>query len=199
MKRPDSSARANASFNSGISGAYCALTSTCGIATASHRRRPPPDEQPRRDPDDRDGDRHVGIAEDMVEVLPARAESPACAREGEAPDRRADGRPQDVTAERHLEDAGRDRDERARDGRDAPDEDRPVAPAVEPALGALEPRGSEVEPPAVALQERPAAVVADRPAGDPTDEVAHGPGDGDREVGRQPALELRPEQVQLVR
>ena len=31
MKRPDSSVRANASCSSGISGAYCALTSTWGI------------------------------------------------------------------------------------------------------------------------------------------------------------------------
>ena len=31
MKRPLSSARANASFSSGMNGAYCALTSTSGI------------------------------------------------------------------------------------------------------------------------------------------------------------------------
>src|SRR3954454_1165978 len=105
MKRPESSARANASFNSGTSGAYCALTSTCGIATASHRRRPPPPhEQPRRRADDRDGDRHVGVAEGVVEVLPARAEPPACAREGEAPQRGAERGPENVAAERHLED-----------------------------------------------------------------------------------------------
>ena len=39
MKRPLSSARANASFSSGMSGAYCALTSTSGIGcTPAHRR-----------------------------------------------------------------------------------------------------------------------------------------------------------------
>ena len=32
MNFPESSVRANASFSSGISGAYCALTSTWGIA-----------------------------------------------------------------------------------------------------------------------------------------------------------------------
>src|SRR5215210_8110936 len=100
MKRPESSALAKASFNSGMSGAYCALTSTCGIATASHRRRPPPPhEQPRPGADDRDGDRHVQVAEGVVEVLPARAEPPARAREGEAPRGGAGGRPQDVPAE----------------------------------------------------------------------------------------------------
>ena len=36
MNRPDSSVRANASLSSGISGAYCALTSTCGIAISEH-------------------------------------------------------------------------------------------------------------------------------------------------------------------
>ena len=35
MKRPDSSVRANASFSSGMSGAYCALTSTWGIVTTA--------------------------------------------------------------------------------------------------------------------------------------------------------------------
>ena len=34
MKRPDSTTRSNASRNSGISGAYCALTSTRSIFTA---------------------------------------------------------------------------------------------------------------------------------------------------------------------
>src|SRR4051794_37564643 len=190
MKRPESSARANASFNSGMSGAYCALTSTCGIATASHRRRPPPHEQPRRRAEDRDRDRHVGVAEGVVEVLPARAEPPACAREGEAPQRGAERGPENVAAQRHLEDARRDRDERTGDRRDAPDEDGPVAPAVEPALGALEARGRKVEPTAAALQERPAAVEPDRPAGDTADQVADGPGDGDRQVRGQPALDL---------
>src|SRR3954454_21099576 len=105
MNRPESSALANASFSSGMSGAYCALTSTCGIATASHRRRPPPPhEQPRRRRDDHDGDRNVGVAEGVVEVLPARAEPPAGAREGEAPQRGAERGPENVAAERHLED-----------------------------------------------------------------------------------------------
>ena len=36
---PVSSVRSNAAFSSGISGAYCALTSTCGIGTTGHVNR----------------------------------------------------------------------------------------------------------------------------------------------------------------
>ena len=58
-------------------------------------------------------------------------------------------------------------------GVSAADEDRPVVPAVEPALGARRAAsGVEVEPAAVALEERPAAVEPDRPADDRAEQVA---------------------------
>ena len=122
MKRPDSSTSAKRSLSSGISGAYCALTSTSGITTsectglsgrptarcrenAARRRRP--DRAGRADArrlrrsrqpshaataDDGSGDGDVREAERAVEALPARAGRPADAGEREAPDRRADQR-----------------------------------------------------------------------------------------------------------
>src|SRR3954468_16680593 len=136
MKRPDSSVRAKASCSSGISGAYCALTSTCGIGgTASHGNRPAPPHNPVPPAQhDRDDDRELGVLERVVEAFPARAEGPADAGEAEAPDRAARRREQRVTAEGRAEDAGRDRDERADAGRQASDKRGGVAPALEPLL-----------------------------------------------------------------
>ena len=54
--------------------------------------------------------------------------------------------------------------------------------------------GAQVQPPAVSLEPRAAQVVAERPAADRADQVADRPGDRDREVRGQPALELVPEE-----
>src|SRR5204862_289363 len=99
--------RANASFRSGISGAYCAWTSTCGIATAGHGRRPPPHQQPVSNAGhEQHGDAVVDEPEVVVELLPARAERPACSGEGEAPDGVPDRGEDGVARKRRLEQAG---------------------------------------------------------------------------------------------
>ena len=104
----------------------------------------------------------------MVEPLVARAERPAHAGDPEAPGNAADRRQQGETPERHAGDPGWDRDERANDRRHAPDADRPDAPPVEPALGAVEVLRPEVEPASLALDQRPPAVVADRTSRSPS-------------------------------
>ena len=103
---------------------------------------------------DRRDDRVVDVVEGVVEVLPLAAERPADPGEGEAPDRGAQQRQQRVAAERRLEDAGRDRHERADDRSEPAEEDRPVVPAVEPALRPVELRLVQVQPAPVALEER---------------------------------------------
>ena len=152
----------------------------------------------RRDGDDSERDHVLDVAERVVEALPARAERVAGGREAERPDRASDQREHRVAHERRLEDAGRDRDERARDRREPADEDGPVVPALEPALGALQARRAQVEPAPAALEKRPAAVEADRPADQRADQVAERPGERDREVGVE-AAPLGPEDDELVR
>src|ERR687897_890610 len=72
MNFPDSSTSAKAACRRGISGAYCALTSTSGIGggTASQSRGAPP--QPEHDAGDEDHREHdvVDVVERMVEALP---------------------------------------------------------------------------------------------------------------------------------
>src|SRR5436305_12958952 len=132
MKRPVSSVRANASWSFGISGAYCALTSTWGIDMAGgHRSRAAPTECPVRDAcHDHQHDRNLDVAEVVVKRLPVRAEGPPGTREHKAPERVAECRQHVVAAEGALEHAGRDRHERSCDGRDAAKEDGPGIPAL---------------------------------------------------------------------
>src|SRR5262249_3042864 len=165
MKRPLSSARENASFSSGMSGAYCALTSTRGIGgTTAHRRGASPTKDEVCDTgNNREHDQDLDVAERVVDVVPARTGGVADPREEERPDRAAGQRKDRVARQRRLEGTGRDRDERARDRRQPPDEHRPVVPAGEPAFGAIEPRRTQVEPAPAPLEERPAAVEPDRP------------------------------------
>src|SRR6185312_3290877 len=136
MNRPESRTSAIRSFSSSRSGAYCALTSTSGISgTAAQSRCASATDEPDRDArEDKHGDRDVDEPEVVVEGLVARAERPPDAREPEAPDHAAEEREDREPPERHPGDTGRDRDERAHDRRDASQADRPVAPAVEPAL-----------------------------------------------------------------
>src|SRR6185436_17441196 len=188
MNVPDSSTSANAAWRRGISGAYCALTSTSGICGCTTRQsRGPPavpeiggaeDEQPEHGV--------VHVVERVVEALPVRAERPPDAGEPEAPDGRAGNRQERVAAERHLEHPGRDRDERPKHRRDAAEGHDPVAPALERPLGSLELLRTEVEPAAVALDEGTAAVAPDRPAGDRAEDVPDRAGEADREPRPEP-------------
>src|SRR5262245_52886904 len=101
-----------------------------------------------------------------MEALVTPAGSPADARKSKGPDRRADRGQHRVAPERHLEDTGRDGDERADHRRDTSDKGGEIVPAVEPPLGAFELVVREVEPPSAALEQRSPAVDPDRPAGD---------------------------------
>src|SRR3954447_26649585 len=140
MNAPDSRPSAKASFSCGMSGAYCALTSTSGIRGTPLQSIGP------SAPQDQVGDADENSCNDgdfdepelLVEALVARPERPADGREHEGPDRRADQRQDDVAAERDAEDPRRNRHERADNGSDAADEHRPVVVAVEPRLGAAE-------------------------------------------------------------
>src|SRR5688500_751190 len=139
MNAPEASTSSNRVRSSSISGAYCALTSTSGICTTGKGTGAPTAHQQIRHADhDPCRDRVVHVVEVLVEGLPAGPEGVADRREDDAPDRRADEGEHRVAAERRPEDAGGNRDERARHRRDPPDEDGPVAPAVEPALGLRE-------------------------------------------------------------
>src|SRR3954452_19433130 len=101
-----------------------------------------------------------------MEMLVAGAGAVAGAREGEGPDRRADESQDDVAPERHPEDPRGNRDERADDRRHAPEQHRPVAPAVNPAFAPMEFRRAQREQAPMVPQRRPPAVEADRPADD---------------------------------
>src|SRR5580765_4763978 len=192
MNAPDSRISSKARFSSGTSGAYCALTSTSGIRGTSLKSIAASAAQNQIGDQDQnscnDGDFHE--AELVVEALVARAERPADGREPEAPDRRADQRQHDVARERDAEDAGGDRHERANDRRHTSDEHRPVLVAVEPRLCAAELPRAEVDPAAVAVEQRPAAVVADPPADDRAGEIAERAGDRDGEIGLEAVREV---------
>src|SRR6059058_3961621 len=164
MKIPESRTSATRSWICGIRRSYCAFTSTRGmLGTRAESRCSPSEQQVHRQENGSCHDDDVDVVKRVVELLVAGAHAPPDARQREAPDGRPRDRQQRVPAKGHAEDPGRDRDERADDRRDSPDEDGPVVPAVEPALGAVQPLGPEVEESAVPLGQRPAAVPADRP------------------------------------
>src|SRR5688572_30599987 len=118
MKVPESSTSAMRLLISSSRGAYCARTSTSGVCgTASQSTRPPTaDQKPDPAANEQREDGVVDVVEVVVEALPVAPDGPADPGEGEAPGGRADERQHGVAAERHVEDAGRDRDERARRG-----------------------------------------------------------------------------------
>src|SRR4051812_18027997 len=180
----------------GRSGSYCAFTSTSGIGrTASKSRGTYPSIDPENEEEeDGEDDEVLDVAEVVVEALIAGSRGPADAGESEGPDRRADRRQDDVPPEGHLEHPRRDRDERANDRRDAADQHREVVPAVEPALGAFEVLGRQVEPAPVALEQRAAAVATDRPADDRAGEVAERPRERHHDVRPEVGRDRRPEQ-----
>src|SRR3954453_21104738 len=189
MKRPVSSVRANASWRRGISGAYCALTSTWGIdiARAHRSRASPPQDQVRHEQHDPCDDGELAVAEIVVQGVPVRAEGPPGSREDGAPDAVPDQREDVVPDERALEDAGGNRDERPRDGRHPADEDRPRVPPGEPALGVVELARRQVEPAPMALEERAAAADPDPPAEDRAELVPDDAGEDDGVVGAEAA------------
>src|SRR3954447_4812424 len=90
-KAPPSSTSANACWSSGISGAYCALTSTSGMLGAdtaldgSRATAAPPHEEVHEADRHAERDEVVDEAEVGVELLVTGAERPAGAREREAP------------------------------------------------------------------------------------------------------------------
>src|SRR5689334_15926570 len=128
MKSALASTPSTASRIRGSSGSYCAFTSTSGIGRTVGKSRgtnstvDPESQQRDRDQDDDDFD----VAKIVVKSFVATPGSPADARKREGPDRRADRRQDGVAPKRHLEDSGRDRDERPDHGRDTPDEDGEV-------------------------------------------------------------------------
>src|SRR4029453_9123417 len=126
MNRPDSSTSPRRSFSSGISGAYCALTSTSGIIGAGRSPKEMAVDQPAREQTDRGNDSVVNKTEILVYAPVSGSDTPADACPGEAPDRGADQREQRVPAEGRAKDTGGDRDERAYDRRHAADEDGEV-------------------------------------------------------------------------
>src|SRR5580765_2819718 len=169
----------------GRGGSYWAFTSTSGIGGTARKSR---GTQSSVDPEGQDhqdcGDNDVlDVAEVVVEALVAPSSRPADARKREGPDRRADRRQDRVAPEAHLEDPGRNRDERADDGRDPSDQDREIIPAVEPALGPLELVVAEVEPASAVLEEWPPPIDPDCPTGDGAGEVAKRSGECNHDVG----------------
>src|SRR5262245_2513065 len=215
MKRPDSRTEEKRSSSSGISGAYCALTSTSGIgcvtraSVASPQRSSPcggllgqpppallqiPPSEPRCTADNRSDDHVFDVVEGVVEVLPRFSRRVSSAREREAPDRRAREREERVAHERHLEHTRGDGDERPHDRRQPAQEYRPVLPTLEPALRPVEFLLVEMEPAPVALEIRPAAVQADGPPDDRSDRVADRPRERDREVRGQALVDRPPEE-----
>src|SRR6266404_616515 len=116
MNSADASTSLKRASSSGISGAYCALTSTRGmVCTASTHFSclQPAEYQVRREEHDACKDGVLRVFEAMVEALVARAKAVADAGNRERPDRRADQRQERVRGERHPQRPGRDGDERA--------------------------------------------------------------------------------------
>src|SRR5581483_9775568 len=129
MNWPPSRISRKRASSSGISGAYCALTSISGIGGTASTNCSPAVDEIRRGSDDACNHEVFHVLEAVVEAVVARPECIADAGNGEGPDGGADGRQRGVRAERHLERARRDGDERTDDGRDAADEHADVAPA----------------------------------------------------------------------
>src|SRR5690242_21294790 len=184
MKPLPSSTSRNAASSRGISGSYSARTSTRGIVcTRGHFSHSDPAiheiRQRRENPYD---DRVLDVAEIVLEALVARSQGIADADEGERPERRPDQGQAEEDSEWHLEDPGRDRDERANHGRHRPDEYAGPVPPLEPRVGAVEPLRGHVEPAAVPLEQLPPAVTSDQPADERAYEVAERRREHDDEV-----------------
>src|SRR5919206_3951047 len=157
MNSPASRTLCMRSRSSGIRGAYCARTSTSGIAAMARQssRAQFAHDHCGEEREDRGDDDVVHVTEVAVEMRIARAERPADGGECEGPDGGADRGQHDVPAERHPKDPGRDRDERPHHRSHPTDQDDQIVPALEPPLGTVEFALPEMEHPAAALDERP--------------------------------------------
>src|SRR5262245_24929392 len=138
-------------------------------------RAPPAPEDPDCEEHDECEHHVVDVAEAVVEVVPAASDREADACEREAPDRRTRQREHGVTPDGHPKDTGRDRAERAHEGRETPEKHRSVAPAFEPALRPLQLLGPEMEPASMTFEQRTSSVDPDSPADHSPDRVADGP------------------------
>ena len=155
------------SFSSGMSGAYCALTSTCGIGA----RRAMVVERRRRTiriattSDDPDRDHDLDVAEVVVRRAPARAERPADA--GEARSTRSRCRSRSGPCSGGTAPRTRRPGSRRTSARPASGEPTSTAQSSQRS-NQRSARSSrawlEVEPAAVALEERPAAVERRSPS-----------------------------------
>src|SRR6266516_4010932 len=172
MKRPESTTSARRDFSSARSGSYCACTSMCGIsgtrrgsgrAAAHHRER--------RESEDARGYDHVHVTKVVVEAVVARAEGPASAGEAEAEAGAADEGEREEAGERQADDPGRNGDERSEPRGQEAERDGEQLVALEPPLDAVELLRGDVQPAAVALEQRPATVIADEPADSCADRV----------------------------
>jgi hypothetical protein len=81
--------------------------------------------------------------------------------------------------------------------REPAEEDGPRTEALEPALGALEIRGIEMEPAAVTLEQRAAATPSDLPADQKAEKVAQCARDGQHRVGLEAGRRMPAEQHRL--
>src|SRR5262245_14128638 len=117
MNRPDSSTSAKRSSRSGMSGSYCALTSTSGIISTGTTSGETTEHQPGRDETNGSDHSVVDPTEILVYGSVTRSDTPADAREHEAPDRGTGQGQHRVAAEGGAEHPGGDRDERADQGR----------------------------------------------------------------------------------
>src|SRR5581483_8743655 len=195
MNWPPSRTSRNRASSSGISGAYCALTSISGIGDTATTHCSPAVEEIRHDQHEACGDDVVDVAERVVGVGVRRAEGPARGRQAEAEDGRAKKREREELPERHPHDPGRDRDEGAGKRSGEADRNSPVVVALEPVLGPLELRLGHVEEAAVPQHERAPAEVADPPAERGADDVADRSRDDDGDVGPGMRVHSRAEHV----
>src|SRR5439155_1774497 len=160
MKRPESTTSARRNFSSARSGSYWACTSMCGMsATGRDSGRAAAQDVERREGEDARSDDDVHVAEVVVEAVVARAQGPAAAGEAEAEARAAEEGECEEAGEREADDPGRDRDERPQPRRQKAERHREQLVALEPPLDPVELLGGDVQPAAVALEQRPAAVV----------------------------------------
>src|SRR5919201_5816472 len=148
MKAPDSSTSAKRRSSSEISGPYWALTSRRGIlGTPTSECRPSPPQHPERDSrHEQRADRDLDVAEIVVQPPPVGAERPARGGEREAERDDPEERLNDEPDRRYPPEAGRDRDEGARERRREADRNGGGPEAREPAIRPLDSGRRHVQP-----------------------------------------------------
>src|SRR4051812_29213357 len=104
MNCPPASTSLNRASSSGISGAYCALTSISGICTAPHSSR----HQIRREQKNACNDGVFDVSQVVMRMGVRGAERPTGGAEAEAEDGDPEQREHEEAAERDAHDPGRD-------------------------------------------------------------------------------------------